>query len=220
MGINPDRHADVTENRTVPDGAGRDAVVSVKPRHAAYRNVKSKKVEIDGIKFASPGEAERYLELCIMKLRGEIHNLSLQPVFELQQAYRKCCGHVIGNEEEPVLFKKLKKCPICGAKMPIIRDIRYIADFRIEQNDGSITIEDHKAWGGYTTVDFKIKRKIFEFKHPELSLILLKRSGKPKVVAALLEERERLQTGRGDPCGTAPKCQPGEPAHPASADRK
>ena len=135
-------------------------------KHAAYRNVKSHKVEIDGIKFASPGEAERYLELCIRNIKGDLW-FRCQPKFELQQKFRK----------NGILF----------------RPIHYIADFEITFPDGHIEIEDVKGWGGYTTPDFKLKRKLFEFKYPDLALILLKRAGKPKVIAALLAEREALK---------------------------
>jgi len=136
-------------------------------KHAAYRNVKSHKIEIDGIKFASPGEAERYLELMIRIAKGENIEVFLQPKFELQPKFRK----------NGVLF----------------RPIHYIADFKIVHGDGRVEIEDVKGWGGYTTPDFKLKRKMFEYKYDEYSLILLKRLGKPKVIAALLAERESLK---------------------------
>ena len=139
---------------------------SFQPRHAAYRNVKSKKVEIDGIKFASPGEAERYLELCIGNINGDFW-FTCQPKFELQPKFRK----------NGILF----------------RPIHYIADFEITYPDGHIEIEDVKGWGGYTTPEFKLKWKLFEFKYPALSLVLLKRAGKVKVREALLAERERLR---------------------------
>jgi DNA-directed RNA polymerase subunit RPC12/RpoP len=167
---------------------------SFQPRHAAYRNVKSKKVEIDGIKFASPGEAERYLELCIMKLQGKITEIVLQPEFELQPAFRKChaCGGLFTEKDTPSVYKK-GKCPVCNVRIFITRDIRYIADFKVTYSDGEEVIEDVKGWGGYTTPDFKLKHKMFEFKYPALSLVLLKRAGKVKVREALLAERERLK---------------------------
>ena len=88
-----------------------------KSRHAAYRNVKSKKIEIDGIKFASPGEAERYLELCIMKMEGQITEIVLQPVFELQPAFRKCCGRIWLQIDGNYEVNKKGICPVCGEKM-------------------------------------------------------------------------------------------------------
>ena len=145
----------------------------MKPRHAAYRNIKSKKVEIDGIKFASPGESERYLELRIMLLKNQIKHLELQPVFELQPKFRK--------------------------NGTLYRDIRYIADFRVTNLDGSIVIEDVRGWGGYTTDIYKIKKKLFEYKYPELSLIALKRKGSPKDIERLkiaLKELKENSTQR------------------------
>jgi hypothetical protein len=137
------------------------------PKHAAYRNVKSHKVEIDGIKFASPGEAERYIELMIRIAKGENIEVFLQPKFELQPKFRK----------NGVLF----------------RPIAYIADFKIVHGDGRVEIEDVKGWGGYTTPEFKIKRKYFEYKFDEYSLILLKRLGKPKRIQELKDELAALK---------------------------
>ena len=137
------------------------------PKHAAYRNVKSNKVEINGIKFASPGESERYLEHLIRIAKGENIQIFLQPKFELQPKFRK----------NGILY----------------RPIGYIADFEIMYGDGRREIEDVKGWGGYTTTEFKIKRKLFEFKYPDLSLILLKRLGKPKVIQALKDELAGLK---------------------------
>lgn len=137
------------------------------PFHAAYRNVKSKKTEIDGIKFASPGEGERYLELMIRVASGENIEVFLQPKFEIQPKFRK----------DGVLY----------------RPIRYIADFKIVHGDGRVEIEDVKGWGGYTTDIYKIKRKLFEYQYPELSLIALKRKGSPKDIARLKIELQELK---------------------------
>lgn len=134
---------------------------------AAYGHVRKPKTEIDGIKFASPGEAERYLELSIQFRKGEICGYCLQPKYQLQPKFRK----------NGILF----------------REISYIADFRIIREDGKTEIEDVKGWGGYTTPEFKLKRKLFEYKYPDLTLILLKRSGKQKKIDALLAEREALK---------------------------
>ena len=134
---------------------------------AAYGHERKPKTVIDDIKFMSPGEAERYLELQIRQLKGENFEFFLQPKFELQPKFRK----------NGVLF----------------RPIAYIADFKIVYGDGRIEIEDVKGWGGYTTPDFKLKRKMFEYKFPGLSLTLLKRLGKQKVIDKLLAERDGLK---------------------------
>jgi len=132
------------------------------------RNAKKTTLEVDGKPhtFPSQAEASRYLQLKCLQKAGIVKEIELQPVFELQPAYRKCCGHVIDNGE-PLLFKKLKKCPICGGKMPITRARVYRADFRVTYADGHQEIEDVK---GMETEMFKIKRDFFEFKYPELSI--------------------------------------------------
>ena len=138
---------------------------------AAYGHARKPKVEIDGIKFMSPGEAERYLELCIMQAKGQIVRFDLQPKFPLQKSFRK-------NGE-------------------FFREINYFADFRVFYNGGRTEVEDVKGWGGYTTPEFKIKRKLFEYQYPTLRLIMLKRKGKQ--VDALLKERATLLATRGSP---------------------
>jgi hypothetical protein len=49
------------------------------------------------------------------------------------------------------------------------RRIDYVADFEIHHLDGSIEVVDCK---GFETTDFKIKKKLFEYKYPhKLSLV-------------------------------------------------
>ena len=109
-------------------------------------------ITIDKIRFASKGEAQRYVELRDMKKKGEIINFELQPVFELQPRFTKN-----------------------GIKY---REIRYLADFRVTHPDGHQIIEDVKGKGGYTTPEFKLKLKMFEYKFPDLTLDIVQRSGK------------------------------------------
>ena len=49
-----------------------------------YRNIKT---IVDGIKFDSKAEAERYIQLKVLQNQGFITNLELQPQFELQPKY-------------------------------------------------------------------------------------------------------------------------------------
>jgi len=132
---------------------------------AAYGHVRKPRVEIDGIKFMSPGEAERYLELDIQRLKGEVIELVLQPKFELQPRFR--------SNGKP------------------IREISYIADFKVTYKGGKVEIEDVKGWGGYTTPEFKLKRKLFLYRYPQYDLILSKRNGKK--IDLLLSGREALK---------------------------
>lgn len=49
-----------------------------------YRNVKT---IVDGIRFDSKAEAERYIVLKMARNNGDITDLKLQPKFELQPKY-------------------------------------------------------------------------------------------------------------------------------------
>ena len=105
---------------------------------------KNKKVVIDGIEFDSKAEGNRYCELKLLEKANKINNLELQPCFVLQKP-----------------FKKNGKT---------YRAITYIADFKYEENR-KIIIEDVK---GMETKEFKIKRKLFEYKFPEYELKIIK----------------------------------------------
>ncbi len=107
-----------------------------------YRKYKNKKVIIDGIKFDSLKEGKRYKELKLLERAGFIKNLELQKSFELQPS-----------------FKKNGKT---------IRKIVYIADFvYFDTKQGKTIIEDTK---GFRTDVYTLKKKIFEYKYPELEI--------------------------------------------------
>jgi len=95
------------------------------------RKYNNKKATVDGISFHSKREALRYMALKLMELKGEIHDLTLQPSFLLQPGF-----YYMGKKE---------------------RDIKYIADFSYMQ-DGKLVIEDVK---GMRTEVYKLKRKLF-----------------------------------------------------------
>jgi hypothetical protein len=114
----------------------------------------NKKVVHDGIKFASKSEGERYLELKAMEAEGDIKDLVLQPKFILQESFRK-------NGE-------------------LFRAIHYVADFQYTTVFGHLVIEDVKGYMGYTTPEFKIKRKLFEARYPELSLTITQMNNRKK----------------------------------------
>jgi len=98
----------------------------------------AKKVIVDGIKFDSGKEAERYLELKLLEKKGIISNLILQPKFLLQESFE---------------YKGKKE-----------RAIFYIADFEYIQN-GKRIVEDVK---GVKTDVYKLKRKLFLKKYPRV----------------------------------------------------
>lgn len=102
-----------------------------------YKKYRAVKVDVDGVTFDSKREAERYLELKQMVKNGQISGLELQPAFELQQGF---------------INSKGKK----------VRPIIYKADFLYLDQDGTIIVEDVK---GMETADFKLKRKMFDYKY-------------------------------------------------------
>jgi|WetSurMetagenome_2_1015567.scaffolds.fasta_scaffold506818_1 hypothetical protein len=137
-------------------------------------------VVIDGTRFASKGEAERYIELRDMKKRNEIKTFELQPEFILQPKFQK---------KDPT------------GKLITYQPIKYRADFRVTYLDGHQTIEDVKGRGGYTTPEFKNKKKTFEYIFPDLHLEVIQRSGKGieifdesnKVGSDVTETREEMR---------------------------
>ena len=104
----------------------------------------AKKTETDGYKFDSIAERRRYEQLRLLQELGCITELKLQPHYLLQEHFRK----------NGKTYKK----------------IEYIADFQYIEN-GKTIIEDVK---GLETEVFKIKRKMFEYKYPELELKIVK----------------------------------------------
>ncbi|MEN6396766.1 MAG: DUF1064 domain-containing protein [Methanoregula sp.] len=133
------------------------------------KNAQKTTLDVDGKPhtFPSKAEAARYLQLKCLQKAGIVKEIEIQPVFELQPAYRKCCG-----EFQPVDQPRGKNhCPYCGGKVPVTKAITYTADFRVTYSDGHQEIEDVK---GMETEIFKLKRKMFEYKYPELTLIVRK----------------------------------------------
>ncbi len=103
------------------------------------------KTTVDGITFDSKKEAEYYCMLKMLKQAGEIKDFGLQQKYELQPAFEKN-----------------------GIRY---RPISYIADFVIVNLDGTTEVIDVK---GVETQVFKIKKKMFEYQYPDLSLKVIK----------------------------------------------
>ena len=100
----------------------------------------ARKVEVDGIRFDSIKEADRYCELKLMERAGAITSLILQPKFELQPAYTNADG------------KKQ-------------RAINYIADFMYKDTDlDRVIVEDVKSPATRTQV-YMVKKKLFEYQY-------------------------------------------------------
>lgn len=111
---------------------------------ASYRKpnkYKNQPITIDGHKFPSKREADRYSQLSLLEKAGIIHDLKLQEPFILQERFQH---------------------PITGET---IRAIKYIADFTYTDDRGNFHIEDVKGSEATMTKDFKIKRKLFIYKY-------------------------------------------------------
>lgn len=103
-----------------------------------YRKYKNKKVMIDGIKFDSKKEANRYQELKLMQRAGIISDLQRQVKYVLIPSQKGNDGKVIE------------------------RPCTYIADFVYIDENGKTVVEDTK---GYRISDYKIKRKLMLYIH-------------------------------------------------------
>ena len=103
------------------------------------------KTIVDNIKFDSKAEAKRYIELKLLERAGEISDLKLQPKFVLQDKYKNNKGQTV-------------------------RAITYKADFSYMEN-GKLIVEDVK---GMETKEFKLKKKLLEYKYPDINFRLIK----------------------------------------------
>ena len=102
----------------------------------------NRKVFVGAMAFDSRLEARRYHELLLMQKAGIICDLKTQVPFILQPSFKK------------------------GGKT--IRAITYKADFVYTVcGTGEIVVEDTK---GFRTEVYNIKKKIFEYKYPELTI--------------------------------------------------
>lgn len=112
-------------------------------RHRKYNAIPT---VLDGIRFASKGEAHHYAELRLRERAGEISNLTLQPSFVLQEKFTDASG--------------VKH-----------RAIKYVGDFKYLEN-GRTVVEDFK---GVETPAFKIKSKLFRALYRDIELRVVKR---------------------------------------------
>jgi len=101
----------------------------------------AKKTTLDGFTFDSKAEATYYLELKLLKKAKKILDFELQPRFELLPPFTK----------NGVKYRKTE----------------YVGDFLVTHLDGSREVVDVK---GKKTPVYEIKRKMFEYRYPELTI--------------------------------------------------
>lgn len=113
------------------------------------------KCVVDGIKFDSKHEAERYLELKILERGGVISDLRLQVEFELIPAQ---------YEPDAIALTKTGKEKIVKGKC-IERKCSYLADFVYLDNEtGKTIVEDAKS-PITRTPEYRIKKKLMLYRY-------------------------------------------------------
>jgi hypothetical protein len=100
-----------------------------------------KKRTLNGHTFDSDVEYKFYESLLVQQDQGLIKNIIIQPKFLLQEEFTK-------------YNKKIRK-------------IEYIADFHVFYTDNTDVIFDVK---GMVMPDFKLKRKLFDYKYQDKTL--------------------------------------------------
>ncbi len=100
---------------------------------------------VDGKKFDSKMEADRYRHLCLMLRAGIISNLEIHPKFTLVN---------------PFVKKGKKKS-----------GISYTADFMYQNEQGETVVEDVK---GTIARDFSLRKTLFDLKYPDIDLMVVK----------------------------------------------
>lgn len=110
---------------------------------------------VDGIKFDSKHEAERYLELKLLERGGVISDLRLQVEFELIPAQ---------YEPDTITLTKTGKEKIVKGKC-IERKCSYLADFVYLDNEtGKTIVEDAKS-PITRTPEYRIKKKLMLYRY-------------------------------------------------------
>jgi len=104
----------------------------------------ARKTQVDGITFHSWAEAQRYKELRLLEMAGDISDLGVQPRYELLPAFDT-------------------------AQHGRIRNISYTADFFYYEGQMQV-VEDVK---GKETAVFKLKMKLFLHKYPHIDFRLI-----------------------------------------------
>lgn len=112
----------------------------------SYSKYGNRRIAADGYTFDSAAEYRRYCELRLLETAGEIEALSVHPSYELVGAFTDNTGK--------------KHRALC-----------YEGDFRYRDGAARIVVEDVK---GMETAVFKIKRKLFLSKYPNIYLEVVK----------------------------------------------
>lgn len=111
----------------------------------------SKKIVVNGRKFDSKKEANRYIELVLLERAGEISDLECQKKYVLIGEQREFSTEIYTKGKKKGCFKPGKL---------LEREVSYIADFDYWAN-GKHIVEDVKGYKNSTAYAvFVIKRKL------------------------------------------------------------
>lgn len=126
------------------------------------------KVTINDILFDSIMESKFYVYLLELKGSKEIKTFERQVTFELQPKFKdKFSGKTV---------------------LPI----KYISDFVVTDKDGTVFVVDVK---GVETPEFRIKKKLFQYKYPNIQFMCLQWSARQKEWLDL-DEIKKLKKSR------------------------
>lgn len=124
------------------------------------RKYRNRTVTVDGVKYASKKECDRWLELSFLQRSGRITDLEFQVPFELIPAQYRTI-------ETGERYKKNDPARGIRAGDPKTKDVCleqscvYVADFVYKEN-GVQVVEDTK---GVRTSDYIIKRKLMLWRY-------------------------------------------------------
>lgn len=110
----------------------------------------AKKVNVNGIWFASTKEGNRYKELLLLERAGHISDLRIQVPYELIPAQYETVHVFTPKTHKQKTVKKL-----------VERKVVYVCDFQYTK-DGETIVEDAK---GMRTKEYIIKRKLMLYVH-------------------------------------------------------
>jgi len=122
--------------KAIPKNSSTNSILSLEEYHEIAKNNPSKRSkygakpkEVDGIKFHSTWEADRYSELKTLVRIGEIENLCLQVKYELHVNEELICNYIAdfvyvdGNGERIVEDAKGVKTPEYKLKKKLMKAI-------------------------------------------------------------------------------------------------
>lgn len=99
--------------------------IRLSPKKNKYN---ARKTVVDGITFASLGEARRYGHLCILQRSGAIKNLVTHPKFTLEVNGQKICSYIadfiyenVATGEQVVEDFKGRRTPVFSIKKKLMR---------------------------------------------------------------------------------------------------